>query len=45
MDIRDLYNEKCKGPATITSIIENLSPYLYPFGVEFNILIGKDFEL
>ncbi|CAH0717237.1 unnamed protein product, partial [Brenthis ino] len=39
LDISNLYNEKCKGPATITSIIENLSPYLYPFGVEFNILI------
>ncbi|XP_047546078.1 proton channel OtopLc-like [Vanessa atalanta] len=38
-DISDLYNEKCQGAPAITSITENFSPYLYPFGVEFNILI------
>ncbi|XP_046978888.1 proton channel OtopLc-like [Vanessa cardui] len=38
-DISDLYNENCQGAPAITSITENFSPYLYPFGVEFNILI------
>lgn len=40
-DISGLYNDKCQGAPAITSIIENFSPYLYPFGVEFNILIGE----
>ncbi|XP_038213292.1 proton channel OtopLc-like [Zerene cesonia] len=38
-DVSGLYNEKCIGSQVITTILENLSPYLYPFGVEFNILI------
>ncbi|XP_045492302.1 proton channel OtopLc-like [Colias croceus] len=39
LDVSGLYNEKCVGSQVITTILENLSPYLYPFGVEFNILI------
>ncbi|CAG9563621.1 unnamed protein product [Danaus chrysippus] len=39
IDISDLYRPECQGSATISRIIENFSPYLYPFGVEFNILI------
>ncbi|CAH2091892.1 unnamed protein product [Euphydryas editha] len=39
IDVSGLYNEKCQGAPAIISIIENFSPYLYPFGVEFNILI------
>ncbi|XP_068627846.1 proton channel OtopLc-like [Battus philenor] len=38
-DISDLYNEHCQGSAAISSVFESLSPYLYPFSVEFNILI------
>ncbi|CAG4964868.1 unnamed protein product [Parnassius apollo] len=38
-DVSNLYDEHCQGSATIISIIENLSPYLYPFSVEFNIFI------
>ncbi|XP_052738181.1 proton channel OtopLc-like [Bicyclus anynana] len=39
LDISVLHNENCTGSQAITSIIENFSPYLYPFGVEYNILI------
>ncbi|XP_045459849.1 proton channel OtopLc-like [Melitaea cinxia] len=39
IDVSDLYNERCLGAPAITSIIDNFSPYLYPFAVEFNILI------
>lgn len=41
IDVSDLYNERCLGAPAITSIIDNFSPYLYPFAVEFNILIGE----
>lgn len=40
-DISDLYNEHCQGSGAISSVFESVSPYLYPFSVEFNILIGK----
>ncbi|KAJ0179283.1 hypothetical protein K1T71_004995 [Dendrolimus kikuchii] len=39
LDISGLYNENCITHPAIMSIAENLSPYLYPFSVEFNILI------
>ncbi|XP_034825559.2 proton channel OtopLc-like [Maniola hyperantus] len=39
LDVSILHNENCTGSRAITSIIENFSPYLYPFGVEYNILI------
>ncbi|XP_047523116.1 proton channel OtopLc-like isoform X1 [Pieris napi] len=39
LDISGLYNENCTGSPLMTTIISNVSPYLYPFGVEFNILI------
>ncbi|XP_075972823.1 proton channel OtopLc-like [Anticarsia gemmatalis] len=39
IDIGNLYNPNCIGSAAINSIYENFSPYLYPFSVEFNILI------
>ncbi|KAI5641982.1 otopetrin domain-containing protein [Phthorimaea operculella] len=32
-------DEECTGAPAFTSIFENFSPYLYPFSVEFNILI------
>ncbi|KAI8440151.1 hypothetical protein MSG28_001547 [Choristoneura fumiferana] len=38
-DISGLYNEECVGSTTIMGVIESFSPYLYPFSVEFNILI------
>ncbi|CAK1551731.1 unnamed protein product [Leptosia nina] len=38
-DLSDLYRQNCTGSDVMTTIISNLSPYLYPFGVEFNILI------
>ncbi|KAJ8726943.1 hypothetical protein PYW08_015340 [Mythimna loreyi] len=39
IDIGNLYNPECNSSAAINSIYENFSPYLYPFNVEFNILI------
>lgn len=39
IDISNLYNPECNSSAAINSIYENFSPYLYPFNVEFNILI------
>ncbi|XP_072941899.1 proton channel OtopLc-like [Epargyreus clarus] len=39
LDVGSLYNENCQASVTINSILENFSPYLYPFSVEFNILI------
>ncbi|CAH0628945.1 unnamed protein product [Chrysodeixis includens] len=39
INISNLYNPNCKNTAAISSIYENFSPYLYPFNVEFNILI------
>ncbi|KAG6465068.1 hypothetical protein O3G_MSEX014919 [Manduca sexta] len=39
IDISDLHNPECIGSQAISSIFENFSPYLYPFSVEFNILI------
>ncbi|XP_014356010.2 proton channel OtopLc [Papilio machaon] len=38
-DISNLYNEHCQGSGAISSVFESVSPYLYPFSVEFNILI------
>lgn len=38
-DVSGLYNPNCIGSPTINSIYEDFSPYLYPFSVEFNILI------
>ncbi|GBP35858.1 Proton channel OtopLc [Eumeta japonica] len=38
-DVSGLYNENCIGSSTVTAIFQNVSPYLYPFSVEFNILI------
>ncbi|XP_052751556.1 proton channel OtopLc-like [Galleria mellonella] len=38
-DVSGLYNPQCIGPPAVNSIYENFSPYLYPFTVEFNILI------
>lgn len=40
-DVSGLYNEECVGSTTVMGVIESFSPYLYPFSVEFNILIGK----
>lgn len=34
-----LFNKNCIGNDAITSIYQNFSPYLFPFTVEFNILI------
>ncbi|XP_041972894.1 proton channel OtopLc-like [Aricia agestis] len=39
LDVSGLYDERCQGPEAITVIVENFSPYLYPFSVEFNIFI------
>ncbi|KOB67643.1 putative otopetrin [Operophtera brumata] len=39
LDVSNLYNENCTGSKAISSIVENFSPYLFPFSVEFNILI------
>ncbi|XP_026326601.1 proton channel OtopLc-like isoform X2 [Hyposmocoma kahamanoa] len=39
INIGDLYDENCVGSSAITAIVESFSPYLYPFSVEFNILI------
>ncbi|CAG9090885.1 unnamed protein product [Plutella xylostella] len=39
IDLDNLYNEECTGSKAVASIYENFSPYLYPFTVEFNILI------
>nr|XP_049697006.1 proton channel OtopLc [Helicoverpa armigera] len=39
IDVSNLYNPNCNSTAAISSIYENFSPYLYPFNVEFNILI------
>lgn len=33
----------CDGEAGMAIIYQNFSPYLYPFSVEFNILMGKSF--
>lgn len=41
LDVSGLYNENCTGSQAINSIVENFSPYLFPFSVEFNILIGN----
>ncbi|KAM3968295.1 proton channel OtopLc-like [Aphomia sociella] len=38
-DISALYKPECIGPPALSAIYENFSPYLYPFTVEFNILI------
>ncbi|CAB3256575.1 unnamed protein product [Arctia plantaginis] len=38
-DVSDLHVPECIGSQAINSIFENFSPYLYPFSVEFNILI------
>ncbi|KAM3968294.1 proton channel OtopLc [Aphomia sociella] len=38
-DVSGLYNPECIGSPALASIYENFSPYLYPFTVEFNILI------
>ncbi|CAK1578284.1 unnamed protein product [Parnassius mnemosyne] len=38
-DVSNLYDEHCQSSASIISVFENLSPYLYPFSVEFNIFI------
>ncbi|XP_047989046.1 proton channel OtopLc-like [Leguminivora glycinivorella] len=38
-DVSGLYNEECLGSTAIMGVIESFSPYLYPFSVEFNILI------
>lgn len=40
LDIQGLYNPNCSSSAALNTIYENFSPYLYPFSVEFNILIG-----
>ncbi|CAH0664181.1 unnamed protein product [Chilo suppressalis] len=39
IDISSLYNSHCAGSTSLMDIIQNISPYLYPFSVEFNILI------
>ncbi|CAH0669009.1 unnamed protein product [Spodoptera exigua] len=39
LDVSNLYNPNCNNSAAINSIYEKISPYLYPFSVEFNILI------
>ncbi|XP_026747058.1 proton channel OtopLc-like [Trichoplusia ni] len=39
INVSNLYNPNCNSTAAISSIYENFSPYLYPFNVEFNILI------
>ncbi|CAH0759136.1 unnamed protein product [Diatraea saccharalis] len=39
LDISGLYNSHCAGTTSLMDIIQNISPYLYPFSVEFNILI------
>ncbi|XP_028177354.1 proton channel OtopLc-like isoform X1 [Ostrinia furnacalis] len=39
IDISGLYNQHCDGTTALTNIKSNFSPYLYPFSVEFNILI------
>ncbi|KAL4703414.1 hypothetical protein ACJJTC_011203 [Scirpophaga incertulas] len=38
-NISGLYDEKCAGSNSLTNISKNFSPYLFPFSVEFNILI------
>ncbi|VVC94847.1 unnamed protein product [Leptidea sinapis] len=39
LNTSSLRNDDCRGSLIIITIVENLSPYLYPFGIEFNILI------
>ncbi|KAL0883838.1 hypothetical protein ABMA27_015923 [Loxostege sticticalis] len=39
IDISGLFNQHCDGSTALTNIQSNFSPYLYPFSVEFNILI------
>lgn len=43
IDISGLFNQHCDGSTALTNIQSNFSPYLYPFSVEFNILIGLYF--
>ncbi|XP_063616079.1 proton channel OtopLc-like [Cydia splendana] len=38
-DVSVLYNKECLGSTAVMGVIESFSPYLYPFTVEFNILI------
>ncbi|XP_049865002.1 proton channel OtopLc-like [Pectinophora gossypiella] len=38
-NISDLYDETCVGSAAVSAIFDSFSPYLYPFSIEFNILI------
>lgn len=39
LNVSNLFNEECIGSKAISTIFESFSPYLYPFSVEFNILI------
>ncbi|KAL0839499.1 hypothetical protein ABMA28_016205 [Loxostege sticticalis] len=39
LDISGLYNRHCDDSTALTNIRSNFSPYLYPFTVEFNILV------
>ncbi|XP_041973021.1 proton channel OtopLc-like isoform X2 [Aricia agestis] len=39
IDLESLYDATCVSSPAAIMIFENFSPYLFPFGVEFNILI------
>lgn len=36
-----LFAGKCEGDKGLEIIYQNYSPYLYPFSVEYSILVGK----
>lgn len=35
------FTQSCEGDESLKTIYKNYSPYLYPFSVEYSILVGK----
>lgn len=44
-DFQSLVNDSlfanCRGPTQLSEVFESFSPYLYPFTIEYSILVGK----
>lgn len=45
MNASSLGSSECRGSTQLSTVLDSLSPYLYPFTIEYSILVGRDLIL
>lgn len=41
LNLNTSYQRSCKGQDELSEVFDKFSPYLYPFTIEYSILVGK----